>query len=172
MMSKNEAPRLSLNAPNEKQMLTGLLTTPYKWDGTDTPSRTGAEPKGYNGDTGIREFRVGEHDSGYLSYGPYLEINGPGTLVEMIYFLDAKNLKNHDDVVFELDLVDNAAGGKKLINPLVVYVKDLINKNMACNVYLLGEVALTQGMNIESRVKVHGGGDVRFYGLFYGIHYL
>ncbi len=170
-MSENEAPGLSLNAANE-QPLTSLLTTPYRWDGTDTPSRTGEDLAGYDGDTGIREFLVTKHSPGYLSYGPYLEIGKDASLERLIFFLDATNLKYLDDAVFEVDIVDHAAGGKNLVNPLVVYVKDLLNKNIACNVYLMRKVALTQGMRIESRVKVHGGGDVRFYGLFYGIHYL
>ncbi|MFS0766019.1 hypothetical protein [Peribacillus phoenicis] len=168
-IKKVKRPTFSLEY--EEKNLRNLGITPIRWLGDETPFRTGGIPEGYIGRTYFREWRKRDHNPDYLSYGPYFEPTGLGSLVELIFFLDSRNWQGSDDAVFTVDLVDHASGGTNLVDPVTFYVRDLSPK-FACNIYLHGDLELKPGMSIESRVVIHGGADVRFYGLHYGVNYL
>ena len=172
MNTDKSAPSLLLSGGNEPfDFKHDLLTTPLRWRGDDIsklPKRTGEVPTGYNAAPEFRIFRKEVHSVGYLSYGPYYEVQSPSELRKLFILCAVDNLGRSDELIAKFDLVDAGNGGKDIVGPVEVKVGDLHGIRVF-GIYLPRPVGLNQGMNVECRIYAHGGADLYFLQMYWDI---
>ncbi|WP_234410015.1 hypothetical protein [Bacillus cereus] len=146
----------------------------YSWDGANEkalPMKTGEIPGGYINGPAFRIYKKGVHSPNYLSYGPYVKPDGSGELSQIYIFCVADNFGGGNEPIATFDLVDHAAGGRNIVNPVTVKVSDLHGIKVF-GIFLSAPIEVNQNMEIENRIFVHGGSDLSFFQMHWYISYI
>ncbi|MFB0841791.1 hypothetical protein [Paenibacillus oleatilyticus] len=171
----------SMNNSKPEHKLTDLGPTALFWSGTLDPSRNDKTPCKYEikleylNYPNFREWRKNEHaPDDYLSYGPYYEPSTDVSRIEEVVFLiDAYNPGEPDEPIFTVDITDyndrDENNNPRSFFQKTYFVRDLSPHFPSCNVRFTEVIGTNSNMKIESRLKVHGGADIRFYGIHWTV---
>ncbi|MDA2474486.1 hypothetical protein PDN47_25870 [Bacillus cereus] len=134
----------------------------------ELPMKTGEIPGHYNNGPAYRLFSKGLHKPDYFSYGPYYEPANTGELTDICILCVAENIGGGSEPIATFDLVDHAAGGRNIANPITIHGRDLHGLS-AFGIFLNHPVSINKSMQIENRIFVYGGSDLLFFNMHWYI---
>ena len=150
----------------------GLGLHAYIWHGDDLPRRVGGPPPGYITDTYMTQWIRGKDAAGYMSFGPYFNPTTVGSLLRVKWIMEIRDRGGANEDVLTVDCVDQS-GGVDIFPPTTFKVSQFPANSDGFIIFSPNRnYSIDAGMNIETRVKAHGGASLKLHQIRYDIHYI